>query len=67
MKYFTAIFILLVYWLVAAFIYEARAQFLTLGVSGATDNGTPATPCSDGQLDFSDACNTTLYMVVLSR
>lgn len=25
---------------------------------------TPLTPCGDGQLDFQDACGTTLYMVI---
>lgn len=38
------------------------------GINNAQGMGTPIvppTPCGAGQLDFTDGCGTTLYMVIL--
>jgi hypothetical protein len=50
-------------------VIPAKGQYLG-GASGVYNLGTtatvpPVTGCNAGQLDFSDACDTTQYMVLL--
>lgn len=45
-------------------VYGMGGGFQFDGGIGSGQSSTPTTPCGDGQLDFQDACGTTLYMVL---
>lgn len=44
---------------------SADAQLMQTFVGPGSPNQAAGVACGPGQLDFSDACNTTLYLVIL--